>query len=146
MLSGGADNAARLFDVTTGQSQQVAQHDAPVKVVKWIDAPQGGILATGSWDKTIKVNCIHPSVELLIVYLSMEVLGFADTYPSIDCPASGTVLQHGCAISANGSRDCGASHSNIQPHQPDVCVQSRCIFSYNLIYLSYMSYRLLYRL
>jgi mRNA export factor len=53
VLSGGADNAARLFDVTTGQSQQVAQHDAPVKVVKWIDA-QGGILATGSWDKTIK--------------------------------------------------------------------------------------------
>jgi mRNA export factor len=56
VLSGGADNAARLFDVTTGQSQQVAQHDAPVKVVKWIDA-QGGILATGSWDKTIKVSC-----------------------------------------------------------------------------------------
>jgi len=53
VLSGGADNAARLFDVTTGQSQQVAQHDAPVKVVKWIDA-QGGFLATGSWDKTIK--------------------------------------------------------------------------------------------
>ena len=60
MLSGGADNAARLFDVTTGQSQQVAQHDAPVKVVKWIDAPQGGILATGSWDKTIKVSCGIP--------------------------------------------------------------------------------------
>ena len=56
VLSGGADNAARLFDITTGQSQQVAQHDAPVKVVKWIDSPQGGILATGSWDKTIKVN------------------------------------------------------------------------------------------
>ena len=56
VLSGGADNAARLFDITTGQSQQVAQHDAPVKVVKWIDSPQGGILATGSWDKTIKVS------------------------------------------------------------------------------------------
>ncbi|KAH7928359.1 WD40 repeat-like protein [Leucogyrophana mollusca] len=54
VISGGADNAARVFDITTGQSQQVAQHDAPVKVVKWVETPQGGILATGSWDKTIK--------------------------------------------------------------------------------------------
>ena len=57
MLSGGADNAGRMFDVTTGQSTQVAQHDAPIKVVRWVDSPQGGILATGSWDKTIKACC-----------------------------------------------------------------------------------------
>ncbi|GJE94513.1 WD40-repeat-containing domain protein [Phanerochaete sordida] len=54
ILSGGADNAGRMFDITTGQSQQVAQHDAPIKVVRWIESPQGGILATGSWDKTLK--------------------------------------------------------------------------------------------
>ena len=56
IFSGGADNAGRMFDVTTGQATQVAQHDAPIKVVKWVDAPQAGILATGSWDKTIKVR------------------------------------------------------------------------------------------
>lgn len=52
-----------MFDVGTGQSTQVAQHDAPIKCVKWIDTPQGGILATGSWDKTLKVRrpCLsHP--------------------------------------------------------------------------------------
>ncbi|KAF9000697.1 WD40-repeat-containing domain protein [Cyathus striatus] len=54
IFSGGADNAGRMFDVTTGAATQVAQHDAPIKVVKWIDAPQMGVLATGSWDKTIK--------------------------------------------------------------------------------------------
>jgi mRNA export factor len=43
-----------MFDITTGQATQVAQHDAPIKTVKWVDAPQAGILATGSWDKTIK--------------------------------------------------------------------------------------------
>ena len=54
IFSGGADNAGRMFDVNTGQATQVAQHDAPVRVVGWVDA-QSGILATGSWDKTIKV-------------------------------------------------------------------------------------------
>jgi mRNA export factor len=44
-----------MFDVNTGQATQVAQHDAPVSVVGWVDA-QSGILATGSWDKTIKVR------------------------------------------------------------------------------------------
>jgi hypothetical protein len=28
---GGTDNAGRIFDVTTGQTMQVAQHDAPIK-------------------------------------------------------------------------------------------------------------------
>ncbi|KAH9029831.1 Poly(A)+ RNA export protein [Lactarius pseudohatsudake] len=54
IISGGGDNAARLYDIQTGQAQQVAQHDAPVKVVKWLETPQGSILATSSWDKTVK--------------------------------------------------------------------------------------------
>jgi WD40 repeat protein len=45
-----------MYDLTTGQTTQVAQHDAPIKSVGWVDAPQGGILVTGSWDKTIKVR------------------------------------------------------------------------------------------
>jgi len=53
-LSGGADNAGRLFDLQTGQTAQIAAHEAPIKSVKWMDA-NNGILATASWDKTIKV-------------------------------------------------------------------------------------------
>jgi mRNA export factor len=53
-----------MFDVTTGQATQVAQHDAPIKVVKWIDAPQASILATGSWDKTIKVRELDPNARM----------------------------------------------------------------------------------
>lgn len=45
-----------MYDVATGQTTQIAQHDAPVKAIKWIDNPGSGILATGSWDKTIKVR------------------------------------------------------------------------------------------
>ena len=38
---------------------QVAQHDAPIKKVGWVDALGTGILATGSWDKTIKVGYLQ---------------------------------------------------------------------------------------
>jgi WD40 repeat protein len=56
VFSGGVDKAAKLFDLNSGQSQQVGAHDEPIRAVRWIDAPTGGILATGSWDKTIKVS------------------------------------------------------------------------------------------
>jgi len=74
ILSGGCDNAARLYDVTTGQASQVAQHDAPVKVVKWIETPQGGILATGSWDKTVKVCHSLPRPEICVIMRSARWL------------------------------------------------------------------------
>lgn len=51
VISGGADNAGRLYDITTGQSQQIAQHTAPIKSITYLDQ---NIVATGSWDKTIK--------------------------------------------------------------------------------------------
>jgi hypothetical protein len=43
--------------------QQVAQHDAPIKAVRWIESPQGGILVTGSWDKTVKVRLSRVSAR-----------------------------------------------------------------------------------
>ena len=70
IFSGGADNAGRMFDVTTAQATQVAQHDAPIRVVRWIEAPQGGVLATGSWDKTIKVS---PRVPVPLIFVSILV-------------------------------------------------------------------------
>ena len=67
VFSGSADKTVKMFDVTTGQAQPVAQHDGPVKCVKWIDAPTGGILASGSWDKTLKARltrCFDSSTYL----------------------------------------------------------------------------------
>ncbi|PWN39954.1 WD40 repeat-like protein [Ceraceosorus guamensis] len=53
VISGSADKTAKLYDVQSGQSNQVAAHDAPIKHVRWVD--QGnGLLATASWDKTVK--------------------------------------------------------------------------------------------
>ncbi|KAG2198233.1 hypothetical protein INT46_005224 [Mucor plumbeus] len=53
VVSGGADKAVRMYDLATGQTTQVAAHDEPVRCVKFLDQ-QANILATGSWDKTIK--------------------------------------------------------------------------------------------
>ncbi|KAJ1650701.1 RNA export factor gle2 [Dispira simplex] len=56
VFSGGADKAGRMYDITTGQSSQVAQHSEPIKGIQYVQA--GGsnqpMLVTGSWDKTLK--------------------------------------------------------------------------------------------
>ncbi|KAF7316996.1 Poly(A)+ RNA export protein [Mycena chlorophos] len=80
IFSGGADNAGRQFDVATGQATQVAQHDAPIKVVKWVDA-QGGILATGSWDKTIKYWDLRSSQAVATVSLPERCYSMDIQYP-----------------------------------------------------------------
>ncbi|KAL5486207.1 GLE2_2 [Sanghuangporus weigelae] len=46
VLSGGVDNVARMYDLVSGQTSQVAQHDAPLKNIRWIESGQNGILAT----------------------------------------------------------------------------------------------------
>lgn len=75
LFSAGADHAVKMFDLATGQSTQVGAHDAPVKCVRWIDAPSGGLLATGSWDKTVKVSWLTPLSIIKSNPCPMLVLG-----------------------------------------------------------------------
>ncbi|KAH9945304.1 Poly(A)+ RNA export protein [Epithele typhae] len=81
ILSGGADNAGRMFDVTTGQASQVAQHDAPIRVVRWIESPQGGVLVTGSWDKTVKYWDLRQSTPVSTVQLPERCYTMDVVYP-----------------------------------------------------------------
>ncbi|KAI4518453.1 WD40 repeat-like protein [Schizophyllum commune Tattone D] len=81
VFSGGADNAGRMFDVATGQATQVAQHDMPIKAVRWIDAPQAGILATASWDKTIKYWDLRSSTPVASVTCPERVYTFDVQFP-----------------------------------------------------------------
>ena len=55
LFSAGCDNAARMYDLNTGQPQQVAGHDAPIKCVEYLDQ-NGGMLVTAGWDKKLKVS------------------------------------------------------------------------------------------
>ncbi|KAJ1901278.1 RNA export factor gle2 [Kickxella alabastrina] len=55
VASGGADKAGRMIDIGTGQSVQVAQHDAPISCIKFVEAENASpILATAGWDKVLK--------------------------------------------------------------------------------------------
>ncbi|KAF5371835.1 hypothetical protein D9615_009531 [Tricholomella constricta] len=81
VFSGGADNVARMLDISVGQGTLVAQHDAPVKCVKWVDTPGGGVLATGSWDKTIKYWDLRTSNPVATVTLPERCYSFDVQYP-----------------------------------------------------------------
>ncbi|KAJ7236289.1 WD40-repeat-containing domain protein [Mycena haematopus] len=90
LFSGGADNAARMYDLATGQASQVAQHDAPVKVVRWVDA-QGGILATGSWDKSVKYWDLRTPAPVATVQLPERCYSMDVQYPFL---VVGTAERH----------------------------------------------------
>ncbi|TFK45800.1 WD40 repeat-like protein [Heliocybe sulcata] len=98
ILSGGADNAARMFDVQTGQTTQVAAHDAPVKAVRWIETPQGGILVTGSWDKTVKYWDLRSSQPIGSVNLPERCYSLDVAYPLM---VVGTAERHLCIFNLN---------------------------------------------
>jgi mRNA export factor len=54
IFTASADKTAKVWDLNSNQSMQVAQHDAPVKTVHWIKSSSYCCLMTGSWDKTLK--------------------------------------------------------------------------------------------
>ncbi|KAJ1841648.1 RNA export factor gle2, partial [Coemansia sp. RSA 2708] len=55
VVSGGADKAGRMIDLATGQTSQVAQHDGPIRCIKFVEAENSSpIIATAGWDKMLK--------------------------------------------------------------------------------------------
>lgn len=54
VFTASCDKTAKMWDLNSNQAIQVAQHDAPVKSVHWIKAPNYTCIMTGSWDKTLK--------------------------------------------------------------------------------------------
>jgi len=54
VYTAGADNQAKMWDLASNQAVVCAQHDAPIKTVHWVQAPNYQCLMTGSWDKTLK--------------------------------------------------------------------------------------------
>lgn len=71
VVSGGADRAARMLDLTAGQTvaTQVAAHDQPIRCVRFVEVPGQStpVLVTGSWDKTIKYWDLRQSTPVASV-------------------------------------------------------------------------------
>ncbi|KAI8848596.1 Poly(A)+ RNA export protein [Chytridium lagenaria] len=73
LVSGGADKMARMMDLQSGQTSIVGSHDLPIKCAKFVDTPQGTILVTGSWDKTIRYWDLRTPNPVLSLTLSERV-------------------------------------------------------------------------
>lgn len=56
VVLGGADKQVKLFDLQSQQAQQIGQHDAPVKDVRYVECGPTNtpVVALGSWDKTLR--------------------------------------------------------------------------------------------
>ena len=55
VFTASCDKTVKGWDLGSGQQIQVGQHDAPVRTVDWVKAPNYTCIMTGSWDKTLKV-------------------------------------------------------------------------------------------
>ncbi|KAF9581413.1 hypothetical protein BGW38_001582, partial [Lunasporangiospora selenospora] len=86
----GADKVGKLFDISTGQSTLVAQHDAPIKEVRWVDGPNP-ILATGSWDKTIKYWDTRQQAPISTITLPERLYTMDSVFPLL---VAGTAERH----------------------------------------------------
>jgi mRNA export factor len=67
LASGSADKTAKVFDLASGQNQQVAAHDMPIKSVKFVTVSGNEVLATASWDKTLRYWDLRRMFDLFVV-------------------------------------------------------------------------------
>ncbi|KAH3677180.1 hypothetical protein WICMUC_001761 [Wickerhamomyces mucosus] len=56
VISGGCDNQVKLYDIQSGQAQQIGAHDAPVRAVRFVECGPTNtpVVVSGSWDKTLR--------------------------------------------------------------------------------------------
>lgn len=85
-----------MFDITTGQSTQIAQHDEPIKCVSFLE--QGNIVATGSWDKTVKYWDLRSPTPIGTVQLPERCYAMDAKGPLM---VVGTAEKHVCIFDLN---------------------------------------------
>jgi len=54
VFTASCDKTAKMWDLNSNQTQQIAQHDGPIRTCHWIKGSNYSCLMTSSWDKTLK--------------------------------------------------------------------------------------------
>ncbi|CAK9297038.1 unnamed protein product [Gordionus sp. m RMFG-2023] len=81
IFTAGCDKTSRMWDLTSNQMIQVAQHDAPIKTIHYIKAPNYTSLLTGSWDKTLKLWDMRSPNPMLTLQLPERCYCADAVYP-----------------------------------------------------------------
>ncbi|KAJ2489023.1 RNA export factor gle2, partial [Coemansia sp. RSA 2052] len=82
VASGGADKAGRMFDISTGQTTQIAQHDAPIRCIKFVEAENTPpIVATAGWDKMLKYWDLRQQAPIASVTLPERAYAMDCNHP-----------------------------------------------------------------
>jgi len=77
VIGAGADKTAKILDLAANGAapQQVAAHDAPIRSVRFIEAPNTNapMIVTGSWDKSIKYWDLRQATPVATVMMQDKV-------------------------------------------------------------------------
>lgn len=76
VVGAGTDRSARLLDLAANgaPARQVGAHDAPISCVRFFDGPGNApLIATGSWDKTVRYWDLRQSQPLATVNVGDKV-------------------------------------------------------------------------
>uniref|UniRef100_A0A8C4Q6I2 Rae1 protein homolog n=1 Tax=Eptatretus burgeri TaxID=7764 RepID=A0A8C4Q6I2_EPTBU len=69
VFTASCDKTAKMWDLNSNQAIQVAQHDAPIKTIHWIKAPNYSCVMTGGWDKALKFWDARTPNPMLVLQL-----------------------------------------------------------------------------
>ncbi|KAJ3121746.1 hypothetical protein HK101_006703 [Irineochytrium annulatum] len=81
LFSGGADKIGKMMDINTGQTTQVAAHDGPIKCARCLDINGQPLLATSSWDKTIRYWDLRSPTPAMTVQLPERCYTMDSAFP-----------------------------------------------------------------
>jgi len=91
VVSGSRDNSIRLWNLESGTSRIVEQHDKPVNSVAF--SPDGSFVVSGSWDKTIRLWHLESKTSTIVGQHDEPVMSVAFS-PDGQFVASGAFDDH----------------------------------------------------